>query len=135
MLDSRPRLRRGLKWTLSALLVMIGIAHFADPAAFMAIVPPQLPAPKALVFVSGACEISLGIALMIPRLSHLAAWGIVALFIAVYPANIYHAVSGGIDSPDLPKAMADPIVAYVRLPFQFLFIVWALIFTSDAPDS
>ena len=58
---------------------------------------------------------------------------IIALLIAVYPANIYHAVSGGIDHPALPAAMADPTVAYLRLPFQFVFIAWAWWFARSPP--
>ena len=133
MLDSKPRLRRGLQWTLSAFFVAIGASHFANPDQFLAIMPPQLPAPEALVYISGAFEMCLGIALSIPRVSRIAAWGIIALLIAVYPANIYHAWAGGIDHPSLPRLMANPWVAYARLPFQFVFMAWAYIFTRDVP--
>ena len=118
-----------MQWAMSSLLVAIGIGHFVDPAPFMAIMPPQLPAPKLLVFISGAAEISLGVALMIPRLTRLAAWGIIALLIAVYPANIYHAFFGGIDNPDLPELMRNQVAAIARLPLQFVFIAWAWMFT------
>jgi uncharacterized membrane protein len=130
------RFRGPLKLALAAFMVISGVAHFAIPDAYAALIPPQLPAPLLLVYVSGIAELALGLALLWPRTRRLAAWGIIALLIAVYPANIYHAASGGLDHPDLPAAFADPVVAWVRLPFQFLFIAWAWLFTRpDEPAS
>lgn len=126
------RFRRPLKLALAAFMVIAGVAHFAVPNAYAALVPPQLPAPMLLVYLSGVAEVGLGLALLWPRTTRLAAWGIIALLIAVYPANIYHAVSGGLDHPDLPAGFANPVAAWIRLPFQFLFIAWAWLFTR--PD-
>jgi uncharacterized membrane protein len=119
------RLRGPLRLALALFMVGAGVAHFLAPAMFAALVPPSLPAPLLLVYISGAAEIALGVALLVPRLRRYAGWGIIALLVAVYPANIYHAVSGGLVHPDLPASFADPVVAYVRLPFQFLFMAWA----------
>ncbi len=126
------RFRRPLRLGLAGFMVVAGIGHFLVPKSYMALVPPQLPAPMLLVYLSGAAEIGLGLALLVPRIRRLAAWGIIALLIAVYPANIYHAVSGGLDDPNLPAAFANPVLAYIRLPFQFLFIFWAWLCTR--PD-
>lgn len=110
-------------------MIVAGVAHFAMPKAYAALVPPQLPEPQLLVYLSGVAELGLGLALLVPRLRVLAAWGIIALLIAVYPANIYHAINGGLDHPDLPAAFANPVLAYLRLPLQFLFIFWAWLCT------
>ncbi len=128
-------MKRALQWGLAAFMVGAGVLHFVRPAFYVALMPPQLPAHLALVYLSGAAEIGLGIALMIPRGTRLAAWGIVALLIAVYPANIYHALSGGLDDPALPEAMASATVAWARLPLQFLFLAWAWWYTRPATDS
>jgi uncharacterized membrane protein len=122
-------MKRRLQWVLAGMMVGIGVAHFANPGPFEALVPPQLPAPLALVYISGVFEIAFGLGLMIPRFARWAAWGLVALFVAVYPANIYHAVSGGLSHPDLPPFMDNGAVAILRLPFQFLFIAWAWWYT------
>jgi uncharacterized membrane protein len=82
------------------------------------IVPPYLPLHRELVLVSGVCEILLGVLLLIPKCSHLAAWGIIALLIAVFPANIYL-----FQNQDLMPA--SPLVHFLRLPLQGIFILWA----------
>lgn len=71
------------------LMIAAGILHFVKPGFFVRIVPPYLPFPLELVYVSGACEIVLGVLLLTNRFSRMAAWGIVALLVAVFPANIY----------------------------------------------
>ena len=123
------RLQRPLQWGLAIMLTVGGLAHFAKPAAYVAIMPPFLPFPLALVYISGLVEAGLGVLLMVPRLERLAAWGIVLTLIAIYPANIYHAVNGGISHPDLPAIFAEPVFAYARLPLQLVFITWAWWYT------
>lgn len=95
--------------------------HFLRPAFFVQIVPPAVPWPWAAVYVSGACELVLGVALLVPRLSRLAALGVVLLLVAVFPANVYHwlghvAVDGTV-APGWYHA--------IRLPTQALLIAWA----------
>src|SRR5579871_1190768 len=70
-----------------------GVLHFLRTDSYVRIVPPYLPWPVAMVYVSGAAEIAGGIGLLIPRLRNAAAWGLVALLIAVFPANVYMATS------------------------------------------
>lgn len=106
------------KYLLAIFMIVAGTMHFMNPAFFLKIVPPYLPLHKELVLVSGVCEMLLGILLLIPRTSHLAAWGIVALLIAVFPANVYLYQHQDI----LP---ASPIVHLLRLPLQGVFILWA----------
>ena len=106
------------KYLLSIFMIVAGIMHFANPAFFLKIMPPYLPLHKELVLVSGIFELVLGILLLVPRSSRLAAWGIVALLIAVFPANIYLYQHQDI----MP---ASPLIHFLRLPLQGLFILWA----------
>ncbi|AYA36179.1 DoxX family membrane protein [Hymenobacter oligotrophus] len=113
---------------LSALFVTAGIFHFTNPKPFVRIVPPQLPAPEALVGISGAAEIGLGL-LLLPRLTRrLAAWGLVALLVAVFPANMYMArlPGGGLGLPQW--------VLWARLPLQGVLIAWAWWYTRPQKD-
>ena len=77
------------KYVLAIFMIGAGTMHFVNPGFFLKIVPPYLPLHEELVLVSGVCEVLLGVLLLIPRCSHLAAWGIIALLIAVFPANVY----------------------------------------------
>jgi uncharacterized membrane protein len=123
------RLKRPLQWLLALFMVGAGVMHFVRPAFYVALMPPFLPAPLALVYLSGVAEIAFGVALMIPRCTRWAAWGIVATLIAVYPANLYHAFQGGLSDPALPAAMANPVTAWARLPVQLVFLAWAWWYT------
>jgi uncharacterized membrane protein len=106
------------KTVLSLFLIFAGIMHFVRPEFFLKIVPPYLPFPMGLVLISGAFEVMLGASLWVPRLSRIAAWGIIALMLAVFPANIYLFQHQEI----LP---APPSVHLLRLPMQAVFILWA----------
>ncbi len=116
-----------LKWVLGFSMITVGILHFVYPDQFAKIVPPQLPAPVALVYISGLFEILGGIGLLIPALSVLAAWGLIALFIAVFPANINQAFNS-IPIDGIPH---HPWLYWVRLPFQAVLIAWAYWYTNQ----
>jgi uncharacterized membrane protein len=100
-------------------MIAIGILHFANEEFFVRIMPRMLPWPRALVFVSGACEIGLGIALLVPKTRRLAGLGLIALYVAVFPANINMVVH--------PELGGDvPLWAlWLRLPLQFVLIALA----------
>tara|TARA_B100000424_G_scaffold201818_1_gene158892 strand:- start:1632 stop:1964 length:333 start_codon:yes stop_codon:yes gene_type:complete len=96
--------------------ISVGVNHFTDPYWFLQIVPPYLPYKIELVYISGLLEVILGFMLLIPKTRFYAGWGLIVLLIAVYPANIYLAQTNG-------EAMnTTPLVAWGRLPFQFIFI-------------
>lgn len=96
--------------------IFVGVNHFTDPYWFLQIVPPYLPYKIELVYISGFLEIVLGVMLLIPKTRVYASWGLIMLLIAVYPANIYLAQTNG-------AAMnTTPLIAWGRLPFQFVFI-------------
>lgn len=113
-----------LKVLFAILFISAGILHFVTPDFFVRIVPPILPAPLFIVYLSGVFEIALGILLLVPKFSRFAAFGLIALLIAVFPANIYMAIS--------PQTFADynPLLLYLRLPIQLLLIFWAFWFTK-----
>jgi uncharacterized membrane protein len=105
------------------MMIAIGALHFVAADAFAQIVPPQLPWPYALVAISGVFEILLGLALVPERTRRFAGWGLVALYIAVFPANVYMAMAG-VHIRDLPPA--PPALLWGRLPLQALLVAWAL---------
>lgn len=118
---SRERLRNAAAFLLGLTVTAIGVLHFVTPDFFVKIVPRELPRPDLLVALSGVAEVGLGLALCVPRLRRHARWGLVALFVAVFPANINMLVRHAEVAPELPLWA---LVA--RLPFQFLFIAWAI---------
>lgn len=125
---SKPK--RVLLYLMAGLYVFVGLQHLMDPSFFVAIVPPDLPGPEWLVLVSGLIEITLGVFLLEPRTRVFAAWGVIALLVAVYPANI-HAALHNIGPPSGEPGTGNAVVNWVRLPFQFVFIAWAWWYTRD----
>ena len=112
------RMKLASKYLLAILLIGVGTLHFVQPDFFVKIMPPYLPLHLELVYLSGLIEVALGLLLLDPRSSRLAAWGIIALLIAVFPANIYLYQHQEL----LP---ASPLVHFLRLLLQGLFILWA----------
>ena len=108
-----------------AFYIYAGVNHFLNPHFFTRIVPPWVPDPELANEVSGAAEIALGSLLLIPSTSKKAAWGLIALLIAVFPANWYQFSSGGAGMK-VPRWF---LIA--RLPLQLLLIAWAHWYTKD----
>ncbi len=106
------------KYLLAIFMIFAGTMHFVNPAFFLKIMPQYLPLHKELVLLSGVAEVLLAVLLLVPQTSQMAACGIVALLIAVFPANLYLYQHQDI----LP---ASPIIHFLRLPLQGLFILWA----------
>jgi|SRR5678809_1025064 uncharacterized membrane protein len=114
-----------LAFALAAVMIFAGVMHFVRPNAFVRIVPAVLPFKEAIVALSGAIEILLGAGLLVPQTRVLAAWGLVALYIAVFPANVNMAVN------QIPfGSVTAPFLLWARLPFQAVFIAWAYWLTS-----
>ena len=111
---------------LSAFFIYFGVDHFINPDFYLSIMPPSFPLHEESVYISGFFEIVGGIGVLIPRFRKIAGWGLVALLIAVYPANIYMAISPEA-FPDIPIEML-----YFRLALQFLFFYWAYSVTRPA---
>jgi uncharacterized membrane protein len=107
--------------------ITAGVLHFLITRRYMAIVPPSLPAPRALVLISGAAEIAGGIGVLAPSPSirPASAWGLVALLIAVMPANIYMVTAH-------QNFASIPIwITWLRLPVQIPLIYWAWLYTRN----
>jgi uncharacterized membrane protein len=110
------------KVALTLAFVGAGALHFLKTEAYVTIMPPYLPWHRALVLVSGFFEMLGGAGLLVSAVRRAAAWGLVALLIAVFPANLYmatHPVEAG-------AAALPAVVLWLRLPVQFLLIVWIL---------
>jgi uncharacterized membrane protein len=115
---------------LAVSIIMLGITHFAVPEPYVKIMPPQLPYPLELVYLSGFYEILGGIGLLVPPVSQAAAWGLVLLFIAVFPANINMAVNH-IKIETIPYSDSSWFHA-IRLPLQAVLIAWAWWYTKPS---
>ena len=117
------KIKTFMKYLLGVFFVGAGVMHFVNPGFYLKLMPPYLPWHLGLVYLSGIFEIVLGILVVIPKYTRLAAWGLIALLIAVFPANIYLAMNPHL----MPNA--SPTTHLMRLPFQLVFIAWAWWFT------
>lgn len=115
-----------LRGVLAVSIIIVGITHFIRPEQYARIVPPPFP-PFASVYISGFFEILGGIGLMIPFVSVAAAWGLIALFIAVFSANIYMTLYN-IEVEGIPH---NQLLYIARLPFQAVLIAWAYWYTRN----
>ncbi len=122
------RFKTPLMVLMSFLYIGIGFQHLMSPQMFVAIIPPDLPNPEWLNVLSGLAEIVLGVFLLEPRTRVLAAWGIIALLIAVFPANLYVAMEN-VGLPGGEPGTGNAVANWVRIPFQALFLLWAWWYT------
>ncbi len=117
------RLIRSLaRFLISALFLTTGTLHFIKPEFFVKIVPPFLPFPLGLVYLSGFFELAGAAGLLVPRFRKVSAWGLAALLVAVFPANLYMAVSG----VKFGGFLDQPLYHWIRFPFQGILIAWVL---------
>ncbi len=112
-------LRKILLWLAVLFFVAAGANHFRDPELYLAMMPPGLPWPEALNYISGVAEILGGLGLLLAPTRRAAGWGLIALLLAVFPANIYVATQGQMAGLDV-----SPLGLWLRLPFQAVFIAW-----------
>ncbi len=119
------RTKRIALFALAAAFVFAGVNHFVNPDFYTAIMPPYLPAHLELVYLSGVFEIVGGVGVLVGRVRSLAGWGLIALLVAVFPANLHMALH--------PEQFPDvtSLALYARLPFQIVFIAWAYWATRD----
>ena len=116
------------KSAFAALFIVGGVGHFLATDYYMKIMPPYLPYHPELVLLSGVFEFALGVLLLVSATSRLAAWGLIALLIAVFPANVYmyqHAEAFSV----------APTILLLRLPIQGLLILWAYSYTKRTDAS
>ncbi len=103
---------------LGVFFTVAGINHFVNPGMYVKIIPDYLPAPEALNLISGAAEVAGGLGVFIPGLRKAAGWGLIALLIAVFPANIQMVFDGW------PGGGVPAWVLWARLPLQGVFVWW-----------
>lgn len=102
--------------------IVAGTLHFIKPDAYLRIMPPYIPWHLVMVRISGGFEILGGLGLLVPQTRRAAAWGLVALLIAVFPANVYMATN----PIDAGAASIPSVLTWGRLPLQLLLIWWLL---------
>jgi uncharacterized membrane protein len=112
-------LRLVFRILLAAFFVVAGANHFRTPALYLGMMPPWLPWQLALVYASGAAEILGGIGVLVPFARKFSGWGLIALLIAVFPANLHVAMQG-----HMPGFDFSPQMLWLRLPFQLVMMVW-----------
>ncbi len=106
-----------------------GLNHFLKPAFYLKMMPPYIPWHAAMVQISGIAEVLGGIGLLVPATRRAAAWGLAALLIAVFPANIYMATN----PVEAGAATLSPTVLYVRLALKPVLIWWIMWCTKPKP--
>jgi len=124
-------LKRPLRYLMGALYVVAGLLHFVVPALYVQIVPPLLPAPLALVYLSGVAEVAVGVGLLWSRTRRYAAWATIALLVAIFPANLYMATSGVVVAGMPGGGDPSALVRWGRLPLQGVLILWAYWYTRS----
>lgn len=120
-----PRLKIIGKYLFGAFFIGAGLNHFVSTDFYLGIMPPYLPWHLPLVYLSGVAETALGALLLIRRWSKIAAWGLILLLIAVFPANLHMALNSEL------YAQFSPILLWLRLPLQGLLIAWAYLYTRS----
>ena len=108
-----------MKIVFALIFIAAGIGHFLNPGLFIKIMPAPIPYKPEIVAISGILEIVFGTMLLSPITSSLGAWGLMALLVAVFPANINQALNPGL-TPGFPGWLH-----WLRLPLQPVLIWWA----------
>jgi uncharacterized membrane protein len=121
-------MKRILLFAMAMSYVAAGVNHFVNPGVYLPMMPPYLPWHRTLICLSGGAEVGLGLAVLIPSLRRAAAWGLILMLIAIFPANIHIAVH---DIPLFGRAEGFGMWNWVRLPFQAVLIAWARWYTRD----
>lgn len=116
---------------LAIFFVLAGSNHFLSPKIYLGMMPPWLPAPEMANVVSGAAEIVGGLGLLFSKYRRIAGWGLIALLIAVFPANLHVALQG-----HMPGLNASPLILWLRLPLQpgLIAWVWWAALSRSSPD-
>jgi uncharacterized membrane protein len=120
------RVKAVTRYIFGVLFVLAGVNHFVNPEVYMRIMPPYLPWHFALVLVSGVAEVVLGALLLLRRCAAFAGWGLIALLIAIFPANLHMALN-----PELFPRL-NPTALWLRLPLQGVLVAWAYWYARDS---
>lgn len=105
---------------MSLLYIIAGINHFIHPIFYLKIMPSYFPIPLELVYISGICEIFLGLLLLFQKTRKIACWLIIAMLIVFLPIHIQMVI----DNFEIASLLFW--ISIVRIPLQFVLIRWAL---------
>ncbi|MEO7132985.1 MAG: MauE/DoxX family redox-associated membrane protein [Vicinamibacterales bacterium] len=119
------KLKTALRWLFGLLFVLAGLNHFRSPGFYVNIMPPYLPWHRELVAISGVAEVALGVMMLFRRWAAPAGWGLIALLVAVFPANVHMTMH-----PELYPSI-PPVMLWLRLPLQGVLIAWAYYYTRS----
>jgi len=134
LLGALRRLKHPLLYVMGPAYIVAGILHFVVPELYVQIVPPTLPFRLELVYLSGIAEVLVGVGVLVPRTRRIAAWGTVALLVAIFPANIYMATQGVVIEGAPGGGDPSQLVRWGRLPLQAVLIAWAWWYTRSPPE-
>jgi uncharacterized membrane protein len=118
-------MRRGM----GVAFIFVGVSHFVIPASFLVYLPDWVPARELVIYATGVVEVIAGVALLAGRYLPPVGLAVAAYLVLIFPGNVYAAISGG--EATLPGLIDAWWYPWVRLPFQALFIWWAL-YCTDA---
>ena len=118
MLGLTPDIHRNI---IAGLFMLTGLLHFIRPQVFVNIMPDYIPYHLPMVYISGVAEFLGGLGVLIPQTQHVAAWGLILLLIAVFPANINMTVEA-IQKQGFWSWWT--MATILRLPLQFVLIYW-----------
>jgi uncharacterized membrane protein len=122
-IESRPQ--RAVRLAAAVVFLAAGVAHFAAPAPLVRMIPPYLPAPLALVLLSGLAEMAGGAGLLIPRFRRTAGWGLSAMLVSFLPANLFMALH-----PAEAGFAAVPTVVFWSRILLLPVLIWGLLWAS-----
>lgn len=122
-----PTIKNILLVVMIIAYLLAGINHFKSPGGYIKIIPPYLPYPALLNILAGMFEIVFGVMLIFPATRPFAAWGIILMLIAFMPAHIYMITNAPMK---MGSITVTPLIAWARIPFQFLFAAWAWWYTQ-----
>jgi len=114
-----------LRYLMALFYILAGLNHFINPDFYIRIMPSFIPWYSEIVWITGTLEVVLGTMVLIPSWVRVASWGLILLLIAIFPANINMAFNESLHFG------ISPLVLYLRLPLQFVFIAWAYGYTKD----
>lgn len=118
-------------WFFAIFFFYAGLMHFVQEESFTAIVPPSIPFPKLIVWITGFMELVFAVFLVLPRYRKLAGLLLAPFLLAVLPANIYMAMS----NVPFGEMSATPAILWLRVVLQFPLIVSILWVTGNISRS
>ena len=110
-----------LRVVLAAFMIGAGVMHFVSPRGFVKMMPRWLPLHRAAVAVSGVVEVACGVGLLVPMTREWASFVLIALYVAILPANVNMAIH----KIPLGKKVMPTWMLWARLPLQFVLMAWA----------